>query len=429
MATAMVTLDIALAELPKEERTVKVTSEPATMADTVLECLSFGGWPALLELIEKVEAHRIGELTQAVYDQANEAVYEIVPQLVEIEQRAREIVDARLDISEEQVQAARETFLAGPGVATLPISYLRGTRWRLTLRPGPHLVALRSMLIDLGPSNKVIEQERRSVGSQIDYASRNSNLRYIVDKGVLHLRAFELRRAERVQQVTQYWPLAAWLVGTDPAISDKALLARILEELEIVTDAIDSVRKDVRDGGQWPADTVTGEQSGAGLTSSRLFLGTNLTNPFTRNMPTPRGPWRYPLVIDAAMTELGHRPPSAVHAAARSVTHGSDEYDGLSHLVTGVNIAVGIAAPPVGVALGVVSALWNLFHDASQYSDQSDAHRAVLDPAQSLAVPPSIRAVEASVVGLVGSAVPGLVPALVFGAAETVMRVNAQATP
>jgi hypothetical protein len=90
--------------------------------------------------------------------------------------------------------------------------------------------------------------------------------------------------------------------------------------------------------------------------------------------------------------------------------------------MTGAVLAVSIAAPPVGVALGVATALWNLFHDVADYQDQRDAHRAVLDPAASLAVPATTREVEASIIGLIGSAVPGVVPALAFGAAETVMR-------
>lgn len=427
--TYNIELDVALAELAAGQHTVPITSDPVGMADTVLDVLSHGGWPALLELIQKVEALRVVNLTEGVYAAANEAIYDIVPQLAEIEDRAREIIDCRLDVSEEQVKAARVTFLAGPGVDTLPVAQLKATKWRLKLRPGPHLEALRSMLADLAPSNQMVEHERRAVRSQRELSSRNPSLRYILDRSVQRLRAFELRRAERIQEVAQYWPLVSWLEGTDPQVKDEELLDQILNELEIVTEAINTVRHDITARGAWPTDVVSGAESEAGVRPARVFPGTSLTNPFTRNMRRPRGPWRYPLMIDAATTELGHRPPSPVYAAAKSVTAGSNEYDGLSWVLTGATVAVGVAAPPVGVALGVVSALWNVFHDADDYADQVHAHRAVLDPALSLAVPPTTRQVEASIIGLVGSAIPGLVPGLAFGVGEAVMRVDPDKVP
>ncbi|MET9272081.1 hypothetical protein [Kribbella sp. NPDC003557] len=421
--TREVVLDVALAALPKEQRSVTIKADPVAMADTVADCLSHG-WPALLELVRKVEEHRVPSLTELVYAEANAAIYDIVPQLAEVEDLAREIVLQRLKLSEEQVRAARLTFLAGPGVDRAPIGYLRSTRQRLTLRPGPHLTALRSMLADLAPSERMVQWERAAVRSQRDLVRGNPNLSYILDKSVMRLRAFELRRAQRVYEVSQYWPLVAWLVGTDPTIDDDDLLARILDELVTISDAIRSVRSAVHDGGVWATDTITGAQAQAGWQAAGLTIGTTLTNPFTRNMHSPRGPWRYPLMIDAALQELGFLPPSPVAVAASSVTAGSSEYNGLSHLMTGGVLAVSLAAPPVGVPLGVTTALWNLFHDVVDYQDQRDAHRAVLDPASSLAVPPSLRQVEASIVGLVGSAVPGFVPALAFGVTETVMRLR-----
>lgn len=417
-----VTLNIALADEPAGERTVTVKADPVGMADTILECLSRGGWPALQELIRAVQALGVGEMTTLVYEQANEVVYEIVPQLAEIEDLAREIVLHRLEVSEQQVEAACALFLLGPGVGSMPVSYLNSTRWRLTLKPGPATEALRSMLDDLGPTNQTAERTQQEIRSNRAMAARAPHLEPILDKSMLKLRAFQQLRAQRVAVAARHSPLVSWLVGTDPATSDQALLGLILDELETVTDAIAEVRAEVARGGAWPTDTVSGAQSEAGTQSARLFIGAGLTNPFTRNMREPRGPWRYPMMIDAAMEELGHRPPSAVYAAAHSVTAGATEYEGLNHLMNGTVLAVSLAAPPVGIALGVATALWNLYSDAQEYGARSAAHRACLDPARSLAVPPSLRDVEASIIGLLGSAVPGFVPAIAFGAAEVVMR-------
>ncbi|MEV8504953.1 hypothetical protein AB0368_08995 [Actinoplanes sp. NPDC051475] len=419
-----VTLNVALADLPAGERTVEVRADPVGMSDTALDCLSRGGWPALQDLIRSVQALRVGELTTIVYASANEVVAEIVPQLAEVEELAREIVLDRLAVSEEQVAAACAMFLLGPGVGSLPVSYLSSTRRRLTLKPGAASEALRSMLDDLGPTNRMAERFRQEVRSNRAMAARAPHLEAILDRSLLKLRAFQQARAERVALAARHSPLVSWLVGTDPAVTDQAVVGLILDELKTVTDAVAEVRGEVAEGGAWPTDTLSAEQANAGLQSVRLFLGAGLTNPFTRNMLEPRGPWRYPMMIDAALEELGHRTPSAVAAAAHSVTGGSTEYQGLNHLMTGTVLAVSLAAPPVGVALGVATALWNLYSDATEYGATNAAHRACLDPARSLAVPPSFRDVEASIIGLLGSAVPGLVPAIAFGAAEVIMRIK-----
>lgn len=380
--------------------------------------------------MNKIEALGINDLTKLVYAEANAAIYDIVPQLAEVEELAREIVLDRLQVSAEQVAAARLTYLSGPGIDTKPIGVLKATQQQLTLRPGPHLDALRSMLEDLAPSEKMIAIERTAVRAQKRMTQSHANLSSMFDEPFIRLRAFEMRRAERVQQVAQHWPLASWLVGA--GISDEDLLARILDELEIITESIDSVRQVVLEGGVWATDNVTGDQFTAGWQPATLQRGARLTNPFTRNLHQPRGPWRFPLIIDGALQELGHLSPSPVAAAANDVTAGSDEYKGLSYVMSGVVTAVGVAAPPVGAALATATALWNLFYDWRDYKDQQAAHRAVLDPGASLAVPPSIRQVEASIIGLVGSAVDatragGIISGLAFGVAETVIRLEQRA--
>jgi hypothetical protein len=424
--TARIRLDKALAALPSASREVDLTDDPQEMRDHVAFCFAVSGWEAVRETHAQLrDLPGVGEpVTEACRVAAQQLVYTLSAELEEVEKRARAIINARLDVSRQQLRTAAETFLTGLDIQSLDLRTIEDLpRDLLRLRPGVHLDALRLLLRDLVPLNRNIaaaahRYEELDEGLPTQWETGRRLRREAVEA----LAETRVRRAQRVHETSGKWPLAAWVTDLSPDVRDNDLRDRIIEELVLVRDAIPEVRAEARQVTDWPRETVTAARFRRGIRPATLDAADLGENPFATNMRSPRGPWRYPVIISRALEELGHAPPSAVASAAQEAMGGITA-TGLVWTMNGGIALLGAVFPPAGVVLGATMAVWNLMVDLEQHQTRRAAYRAVLDPAQSLDVEPSLRGVVAGVIGVVGSVVPGW-SGFVLGGAEVVVRIT-----
>jgi hypothetical protein len=428
-ATQRVTVRLgkALAQLPEGDRDVELTDDPQEMREHVDFCFTVSGWEAVQETYVRLrEARRISPVTTACYDAADDAVSELAGQLEAVENRARQIINSRLESSREDLLLAAETFLTGLDIRQIGLGGIdrRVFRRALTLRPGPHIEALRDLLRDLVPLDREIAAARERY-RQIERGPRFTSVRArLLAERADQIMTARVRRARRVHETSRIWPLTAWLTDLEPRVSDADLLDRVIDEIVLVRDSIAAVKREASQFNDWPRATVTAEQHRRGVEAPVLSATDLGPNPFTQNMRDPRGPWRYPLMIGRALDELGYAAPSPVASAAQEAMGGATA-TGLVWMMNGGTAVLGVVFPPAGVVLGSAMAVWNLMIDLDERATKKAAYRAVLDPSQSLDVEPSLRGVIAGVIGVVGSVVPGW-GGFVVGSAEVVVRLTGE---
>jgi hypothetical protein len=419
-----VTLDEALASLPEGSRACELSDDADEMRDHVAFCLAVAGWKAVRETFARLlEALDASPVAATCYAAAQALVNDLSAELERVEKRARAIINARLDVSQQQLQAAAETFLTGLEISRLDLRLIdKLPQGALRLRAGAHLDALRDLQRDLVPLNREVanaaRMHRAIAEGPREYPRRE---RLLSERGEMLAKA-RTRRAERVHETSRRWPLAAWLTDLEPDVRERDLLQRVIAELALVRDSIVAVRKEVTVGTDWPRGTVTAEQFRRGVRPPLLGIDDLGENPFATNIRTPRGPWRYPLMIGRALEEMGHATPSTVASSAQEAMGGVTA-TGLVWTLNGGIAVLGTVFPPAGLVLGATMAVWNLMVELDERATKKAAYRASLDPAQSLDVEPSLRGAVAGVLGVVGSVVPGWT-GFVIGGAEVVVRLT-----
>ena len=116
-----------------------------------------------------------------------------------------------------------------------------------------------------------------------------------------------------------------------------------------------------------------------------------------------RGPWAYPLILQAALDENGYDTSSITHTAVSEALLAAEPGLAGSLAEAGAVMAalmtLHLAAPPVGLAADCVVGAYEAFVELSRFEQQNDDYLAFLDPAEALARPPSFLPVVAAIIG------------------------------
>lgn len=335
---------------------------------------------------------------------------EQIRQLKDVEETAIRIIQRRLEVSRAQVRAEANRYLTGFDSDALFADPKKELKFPSStqLSPLPNTQKLRE---DLTPINN-LKQELEI----LEFASRIKEVKERPDASLNNkIQVLKERYARLVHDLGKHSPILHWIGGTDPE-NNAELRKTIMRELEKTWNSALAVEQRLKErpaaaleyGTEWPTEQLGSRIKGVETQFQAVEI------PYSRpvdsmgfmlqiNQVDKRGPWAYPRIIAEAIEELGWSPPSLETTAVEEVfshaaASGMRAALGESFFLMAVGAALH-AIPPVGLAADILIGTYETVVALDEYERESEDFRAMLDPADALALPPGFLPVFAAIVG------------------------------
>ena len=332
-------------------------------------------------------------------------------QLRQVEQRARIIAKARLDRSAEQIRREARRYLVGFSDDIFDNDELKFPT-STALASGTDVDELTKRLAELGAAQREADADQELAGLVAALAGAVSPSLGLATS--LASLKDSLRNGMRVtairNRVTAGHPVMHRVVApkSDP-LAKAEILAAVTSALSSTWNAQRALRESLAafvwrypkpDHPKGPAAAI-GE-----LLKARGMSGG------LRSIHHPRlGPWAFHEPVDAAVTDLFGPGPSAARKAVRDVYVAVDPALGEAFTEMGATLgallALHLAAPPLAMVADVVLATKGVVEVFAQFLHDQDAYRCTLNPADSLALEPSVLKLALQCVGEVAGVLPG----------------------
>jgi hypothetical protein len=400
------------------ERTVADTSRAVRRLD---ERLVRSGVPEATRRgrADTLAKNRAYAAVLATWRPAVAALYAETSDVLEaIETRARELAFERIDAARDQVRSAASRYLVDYDVSALE----RGRD--LKFPSDTRLGAAEDLLIAIAEVSEALTTVRRAQ----ERADRLYEFATIqaAEAGVLFNRPQtpeELRALGRCAAIVDLHggehPIVYRITTATLSALSKPL-PWILEELERTWNAANSIATHVL---KTPAADMNAEDPLTSMLEERFgghapaeVLNDDLEPPSAilndaLESPDEAGPWAYPILIEAAVTDVcGLIPSVGATAAEEALGEGSlsDEL-ATAATVSGAQVALTIAAPPIGLVVDVALAAQEVASLVREHRRLDAAAAMALDPRLCLAKSPSAASSALRIAGAVASVLPGKV--------------------